>query len=74
MSAIVTISLVICVLWYVFCPERAPLPVALVGNAVFGILVMDFMRWCIGGIFRGLAWVFGGMGSLLKGAVGLLLS
>ena len=61
----------ICAIWYVFCPERAPLPVLLVGNAICSILAMNVMGWVIGGIWRGVAWMFGGLGSLLKGAVAL---
>jgi hypothetical protein len=71
MGTIIMTLLVICTIWYVFCPERAPLPVLLVGNAICSILAMNVIGWVFGGIWRGVAWVFGGIGSLLKGALAL---
>ena len=71
MGTIILTLLVICTIWYVFSPEHAPLPVLLVGNATCSILAMNVIGWVAGGIWRGVAWVFCGIGSLLKGAVAL---
>ena len=71
MGTIIIALLVICTIWYVFSPERAPLPVQRVGNATCSILAMNVIGWVVGGIWRGVVWMFGGIGSLLKGAVAL---
>ena len=71
MGTIIIALLVICTIWYVLSPERAPLPVLLVGNATCSILAMNVIGWVIGGVWRGVAWVFSGIGSLLKGAMAL---
>lgn len=59
MGTCIIIALVICTIWYMFCPERAPLPVLLIGNAVFYVFALTFIRWILGGIWRGVTWVVG---------------
>ena len=62
MSILITSVLVIFTIWYVLCPEHAPLLVFLIGNAVFCVLVARFTKWILGGIWRGIVCMFVGIG------------